>query len=197
MQGLCGEVHAGPALDGRSVCVNTWAPTAFWDTSRGQYGIVYSANNGSTYGARSTTGAPNSYTTYTSGLRQGNAIEAPLLIKNNAGTGWWLWGDSFSPVNNDYYAWSTSNVGGNAWTALNQRTYTPPLNAEHGSIAGISAAEYNGLVSRWGVPNWVRLKSSNLPDRFVRHADFALGIDPLSSSSSAGDRQDATFRVTS
>lgn len=25
---------------------HTWAPTAFWDASRGQYGIVYSANNG-------------------------------------------------------------------------------------------------------------------------------------------------------
>ncbi|MFI6738894.1 glycoside hydrolase family 43 protein [Nonomuraea sp. NPDC050451] len=121
-----------------NLATHTWAPTAFWDASRGQYGIVYSANNGSTdvfmvnytsdfrtvsanqvyfspgfpvldgdivvdgstyylyyknlstgllYGARSTTGAPNSYTTYTSGLRQGNAIEAPLLLKNNAGSG--------------------------------------------------------------------------------------------------------------
>ncbi len=25
---------------------HTWAPTAFWDAARGQYGIVYSANNG-------------------------------------------------------------------------------------------------------------------------------------------------------
>jgi hypothetical protein len=208
---------------------HTWAPTAFWDASRGQYGIVYSANNGSTdvlmvnytsdfrtvssnqvyfspgfpvldgdivvdgstfhlyyknlsngllYGARSSTGAPNSYTTYTSGLRQGNAIEAPLLVKNNEGSGWWLWGDSYSPVNNDFYAWSTSDIGGNSWTALNQRTYTPPLNAKHGSIAAISSAEYNALVSRWGLPDWVRLKSSNYPDRYVRHADNIGRIDP-------------------
>ncbi|MGA4988673.1 glycoside hydrolase family 43 protein [Nonomuraea bangladeshensis] len=207
---------------------HTWAPTAFWDASRGQYGIVYSANNGSTdvfmvnyttdfravtanqvyfspgfpvldgdivvdgstfylyyknlsngllYGARSSTGAANSYTTYTSGLRQGNAIEAPLLVKNNDGSGWRLWGDSFSPVNNDYYAWSTSNVGGNSWTALNQRAYTPPLNAKHGSIAGISATEYNALVSRWGLPSWTRLKSSNFPDRYVRHYDYAGRLD--------------------
>ncbi len=207
---------------------HTWAPTAFWDASRGQYGIVYSANNGTDvfmvnytsdfrtvsanqvyfspgfpvldgdivvdgstyymyyknlstgllYGARSSTGAPNSYTTYTSGLRQGNGMEAPLLVRNNEGNGWRLWGDSFSPVNNDFYAWSSSNVGGNSWTALNQRTYTPPLNAKHGSIAGISAAEYDGLVSRWGLPNWVRLKSSNFPDRFVRHANNVGRIDP-------------------
>lgn len=207
---------------------HTWAPTAFWDAGRGQYGIVYSANNGTDvflvnytsdfrtvsaaqvffspgfpvldgdivvdggvtylyyknlssgllFGARSNTGAPNSFSTYTSGLRQGSAIEAPLLVKNNEGNGWRLWGDSFSPVNNDYYAWSTSNIGGNSWTALNQRDYTPPLNAKHGSIVGISAAEYSALVSRWGTPAWVRLKSSNFPDYFVRHADNIGRIDP-------------------
>ncbi|WP_226899587.1 glycoside hydrolase family 43 protein [Nonomuraea phyllanthi] len=207
---------------------HTWAPTAFWDASRGQYGIVYSANNGTDvfmvnytsdfrtvsagqvyfspgfpvldgdvvvdgstfylyyknlsngllYGARSSTGAPNSYTTYTSGLRQGSGMEAPMLVRNNAGTGWWLWGDSYSPVNNDYYAWSSSNVGGDSWTVMNQRAYTPPLNAKHGSIAGITASEYNGLVSRWGLPNWTRLKSSNFPDRYVRHADYLGRIDP-------------------
>ncbi|WP_230858497.1 hypothetical protein [Actinoplanes aureus] len=69
-------------------------------------------------------------------------------FKNNSGSGWRLWGDSFSPVNNDYYAWSTSNVGANSWTLLNQRDYTPPLNAKHGSITGITAAEYDGLVAR-------------------------------------------------
>ena len=206
---------------------HTWAPTAFWDQARGQYGIVYSANNGTDvfmvnytsdfrtvttnqvyfspgfgvldgdvvvdgstfylyyknlsngllYGARSGTGAPNSYTTYTSGLRQGSQMEAPLLIKDNSGSGWRLWGDSFSPINNDFYAWSTSNVGANSWTALNQRTYTPPMNAKHGSIIGITSAEYSGLTSRWGLPNWVRLKSSNFPDRFVRHADNLGRID--------------------
>ncbi|MET7421099.1 glycoside hydrolase family 43 protein [Dactylosporangium sp. NPDC005555] len=210
-----------------NLATHTWAPTAFWDAARGQYGIVYSANNGSdvfmvnytsdfrtvsanqvyfspgfavldgdvvvdgstfylyyknlgnglTYGARSSTGAAGSFTTYTGGLRQGNAMEAPMLVRSNSGAGWWLWGDSFSPVNNDYYAWSTSNVGGGAWTVLNQRDYTPPLNAKHGSIVGVTAAEYNGLVSRWGLPAWVRLKSSNFPDRYVRHADNVARLD--------------------
>ncbi|MBO3740163.1 glycoside hydrolase family 43 protein [Actinoplanes flavus] len=210
-----------------TLATHTWAPTAFWDAARGQYGIVYSANNGTDvfmvnytsdfrtvsanqvyfspgfpvldgdivvdgstfylyyknlstgliHGARSSTGAANSYTTYTSGLRQGSSMEAPLLIKNNAGTGWWLWGDSFSPVNNDYYLWSSGNVGANSWTVANQRTFTPPLNAKHGSIAGITAAEYSALISRWGLPAWVRLKSSNFPDRYVRHANSIGRID--------------------
>ena len=204
---------------------HTWAPTAFWDAARGQYGIVYSANsggdvfmvnytsdfrtvsspqvffspgfgvldgdivvdggttylyyknlsNGNLYGARSSTGTPNSFTTYTAGLRQGNAIEAPLLQKTNEG-GWRLWGDSFSPVNSDYYAWSSTNT--TTWTVLNQRDYTPPLNAKHGSMVGITDAEHNAVVARWGLPNWVRLKSSNLPDRVVRHADNVARLDP-------------------
>jgi hypothetical protein len=204
---------------------HTWAPTVFRDAARGQYGIVYSANqggdvlmvnytsdfrtvsspqvyfspgfgvldgdivvdggttylyyknlaNGNLYGARSSTGAPNSFTTYTAGLRQGNAIEAPLLLKTNEG-GWRLWGDSFSPVNNDYYAWSSPNAS--TWTVMNQRDYTPPLNAKHGSMVGITDAEYNAAVSRWGTPNWVRLKSSNFPDRYVRHADYVARLDP-------------------
>ena len=211
-----------------TLATHTWAPTAFWDASSRQYGIVYSANNGRDvlmvnyttdfrtvsaqqvyfdpgfgvldgdivvdggttylyyknlsngllYGARSSTGAPNSFTTYTSGLRQGSAIEAPLLVRNNEGNGWRLWGDSFSPVNNDYYAWSTTNIGANTWTALSQRAYTPPLNAKHGSIVGVSSAEYTAVVTRWGTPNWVRLKSSNYPDHVVRHANNVGRIDP-------------------
>ncbi|MFG6201595.1 AbfB domain-containing protein [Nonomuraea sp. JJY05] len=58
------------------------------------------------------------------------------------------------------------------WTPLNQDNpvVTP--------TAGITDAEYNGLVSRWGLPNWVRLKSYNLPDYFVRHANRVGRIDP-------------------
>ncbi|WP_062443585.1 glycoside hydrolase family 43 protein [Herbidospora daliensis] len=133
-------------------------------------------NDGLLYGARSSTGQPNSFTTYTSGLRQGNSIEAPLLLKTNEG-GWRLWGDSFSPVNNDYYLWTSSNIGGNSWAVAGQRDYTPPLNSKHGSIAGITDAEYTALVSRWGLPNWVRLKSYNFPDRFARHANLVGRID--------------------
>ncbi|MFI7024990.1 glycoside hydrolase family 43 protein [Micromonospora sp. NPDC049900] len=145
-------------------------------------GVTYlyykNLSNGNLYGARSGTGAPNSFTTYTSGLRQGNAIEGAHLLKRNDGSGWWLWGDSFSPVNNDFYLWGTNNIGANSWSVLNQRDYTPPLNSKHGSIVGITEAEFNGVVSRWGLPNWVRLKSWNLPDYFVRHSNRAVRIDP-------------------
>jgi hypothetical protein len=145
-------------------------------------GVTYmyykNLSDGNLYGARSSTGAPNSFTTYTSGLRQGNAIEGAHLVRRNDGARWWLWGDSFSPVNNDMYLWSTGNIAANSWAVLNQRDYTPPLNCKHGSVTGITEDEYNGMISRWGTPNWVRLKSSNFPDHFVRHANNIGRIDP-------------------
>ncbi|GII81796.1 hypothetical protein Sru01_67780 [Sphaerisporangium rufum] len=203
---------------------HTWAPTVFWDATRGQYAVVYSAadifrvnytsdfrsvsaaqtffspgfgvldadivvdggttymyyknlSDGRLYGARSSTGAPSSFTTYTGGLRQGGGIEAPLLLRTNDG-GWRLWGDSYSPVNNDYYAWSSGDIGGGSWAVLNQRDYTPPLNAKHGSMTGITEAEYNALLNRWGAPSWVRLKCSSHPDHFVRHLNGVGRIDP-------------------
>ena len=35
-----------------------------------------------------------------------------------------------------------------------------------------------------------------LPDRYLRHSNYVLRIDPISAASAATDRQDATFRVT-
>ncbi len=142
------------------------------------YMVYKNLADGNLYVSRSNTGAPNSFTTFTSGLRQGTAIEGAHLVPRNDGSGWWLWGDSFGPINNDMYLWSNSNVGNNSWVVANQRDYTPPLNSKHGSIVGITDVEYNNAVNRWGLPNWVRLKSSNLPDYFVRHSNGTVRIDP-------------------
>lgn len=40
-------------------------------------------------------------------------------------------------------------------------------------------------------------RSYNFPDRYLRHSGSVLRIDPISASSRATDRQDATFRITS
>ncbi|MFI1191737.1 AbfB domain-containing protein [Micromonospora sp. NPDC020750] len=44
---------------------------------------------------------------------------------------------------------------------------------------------------------WTSFRSYNFPDRYLRHSGYLLRIDPLSASSSAADRQDATFQITS
>ena len=129
------------------------------------------------YVARSTTGAPNSFTTISSGLRQGDAIEAPVLVRSNTGSTVWLWGDSFAPANAVVYGWQTVNVDGGSWSVMNQRAFTPPINAKHVTITPITSAEHDALVDRWGAPEWNRLKSYNFPGRYVRHAGDVARID--------------------
>jgi hypothetical protein len=144
----------------------------------GAFYLAYkNMDNGNLYAARSSTGAPNSYTTLTGGLRQGSAIEAPMLVASNTSNTFWLWGDSFSPANAVFYAWSSGNIGGSSWSVLNQRGYTAPISAKHAGITPITTAERDALVNRWGAPQWRRLKSYNLPDRYVRHAGLVARID--------------------
>ncbi|MGW2520199.1 glycoside hydrolase family 43 protein [Streptomyces sp. NPDC001617] len=205
---------------------HSWAPEAFWDAGRGQYGVIYSAVNSSGHnviminytsdfvtasapqvffdpgydvidgdlavgvdgynylyfkgsqtlrGARSTSLNPGSFTEYSTGVSHGGT-EAPTLVKSlNSGT-WWLWGDTYTP-NGVFYAWQTGSLASGTWTALDQRTYTQPVNSKHCGITTITTTEYNNLLAKWGTPAWNRLKSYNFPARYVRHSDYVGRID--------------------
>jgi hypothetical protein len=63
------------------------------------------------------------------------------------------------------------------WTALDQKTYTQPVNSKHCGITTITTTEYNNLLTKWGAPAWNRLKSYNFPARYVRHANYVARID--------------------
>ena len=135
-----------------TLATHTWAPTAFWDAARGQYGIVYSAVNGGRdlfqvnytgglphgrapqiffnpgfgvldgdivgrrrhdlpllqepqrrylYGARSSTGAPNSFSTYTGGLGRAPPSRRRCCCGRTTAAGGY--GATRSPGNDDYY----------------------------------------------------------------------------------------------
>ncbi|GAA3834629.1 hypothetical protein GCM10022226_65120 [Sphaerisporangium flaviroseum] len=43
--------------------------------------------------------------------------------------------------------------------------------------------------------SWTSFRAYSHPDRYIRHYGYVLRIDPITSGSSATDRQDATFRV--
>ncbi|WP_198587102.1 glycoside hydrolase family 43 protein [Glycomyces xiaoerkulensis] len=145
----------------------------------GDYYLAYkNMDNGLLYVSRSTTGAPNSFTTLTGGMRQGDAIEGPILVASNDGGTFWMWGDSFAPVNGEFYVWQTGDIGGDSWSALGKRDFDQPISSKHATIVPITAAERDGLFNRWGNAQWNRLKSYNFPDRYVRHADEVGRIDP-------------------
>ncbi|MEE1940062.1 glycoside hydrolase family 43 protein [Streptomyces sp. TRM 70361] len=213
-----------------SMPTHTWAPEAFWDASRGQYGILYSARSGGRdalyvnyttdfrdvgapqvffdpgfdvldgtvhtaggtnylyyksfadgrlHGARSTTLNPRSFdrNTYTAGVAEGG-IEAPIVVRANDRDEWYLWGDSFSPVNGELYVWRSRDLGSDAWTPLTKDRYAQPLNAKHPTIAPITGTEHANLLARWGAPAWHRITSYNYPDHLIRHANNAARIDP-------------------
>jgi hypothetical protein len=215
-----------------SLPTHSWAPEAFWDASRNQYAIIYSANNGtrdvimvnyttdfiavgtaqvyfdpgfnvidadvlvgggtggatnylyykvanggSLQGARSSSLSPGSFNagTYTSSIAHGGT-EAPILVRSLTANTWYLWGDTYTP-NGVFYAWQTSNLDSNAWTAMDQKLYTQPLNSKHATIQPITATEMSNLIAKWGAPAWNRLKSYNFPARYVRHQNNVARID--------------------
>ncbi len=210
-----------------SLATHAWAPEAFWDATRGQYGVVYSAvtgghnvlminytsdfvtasapqtfydpgydaidgnfvsasgvnymyyknnTNSTLLGTRSSSFNPGSFSIFTSAITPGRGVEAPQIVKSNTADTWYMWGDTWSP-NGRFFAWQTSNLAGGAWTQLNDRTYTQPLNSKHLGITAITAAEQSALLSTWGSPTWRRIKSYNYPDRYVRHASNVGRID--------------------
>jgi hypothetical protein len=215
-----------------SLPTHSWAPEAFWDASRNQYAIIYSANNGtrdvimvnyttdfiaitaaqvyfdpgfnvidadvlvgggtggatnylyfkianggSLQGARSSSLNPGSFNAgiYTSSIAHGGT-EAPILVRSLTANTWYLWGDTYTP-NGVFYAWQTSNIDANAWTAMDQKLYTQPLNSKHATIQPITATEMSNLIAKWGSPTWNRLKSYNFPARYVRHQNNVARID--------------------
>ncbi|MFG2651323.1 glycoside hydrolase family 43 protein [Streptomyces sp. NPDC048436] len=140
------------------------------------YNYLYFKKNQTLVGARSTSLNPGSFTEFSTGVAHGGT-EAPTLVKSPSSSGLWrLWGDTYTP-NGVFYAWQSSSLASGTWMALDQKTYTQPVNSKHCGIATITTAEYNNLLAKWGAPAWNRLKSFNFPARYVRHSDLAGRID--------------------
>src|SRR6185295_3538309 len=82
----------------------------------------------------------------------------------------------YSP-NGRFFAWSTSALSAGSWTAINDRSYTQPLNSKHPGITPITATEMSNLIAKWGAPAWNRIKSYNYPGRYIRHYNNVGRID--------------------
>ncbi|WP_330288828.1 glycoside hydrolase family 43 protein [Streptomyces sp. NBC_00576] len=139
------------------------------------YNYLFFKKNQTLVSARSTTLNPGSFTEYSAGVSHGGT-EAPTVFKSLTSGNWYLWGDTYTP-NGVFYAWQTSNLASGTWTALDQKTYTQPVNSKHCGITTITTTEYNNLLTKWGTPAWNRLKSYNFPARYVRHANYVARID--------------------
>lgn len=136
---------------------------------------MYFKKNQTLVGTRSTSLDPGSFKEFTTGVAHGGT-EAPTLVKSLTSSTWYLWGDTYTP-NGVFYAWQSTDLASGTWTALDQKTYTQPLNSKHCGITTITTAQYDNLITKWGAPAWNRLKSYNLPARYIRHSNYIGRID--------------------
>ncbi|MFE9067225.1 glycoside hydrolase family 43 protein [Streptomyces violaceusniger] len=139
------------------------------------YNYLFFKKNQTLVAARSTSLNPGSFTEFSTGVAHGGT-EAPTVYKSLTSNTWYLWGDTYTP-NGVFYAWRSTDLASGTWTALDQKTYTQPVNSKHCGITTITTAEYNNLIATWGSPVWNRLKSYNYPARYIRHSGYVGRID--------------------
>ncbi|GAB3003194.1 glycoside hydrolase family 43 protein [Saccharothrix stipae] len=119
----------------------------------------------------------------------GNVVEGPMWMPFNGGNEWGLWLDQFKS-GRGYMPLTSTNLG----STNNFRTvsdYSLGTNLKrHGGIMSLTAAEESRVLAKWGVRPVNRLQSFNYQDRYVRHADFDVRIDP-----DVSPLQDSQFRI--
>jgi len=124
------------------------------------------------------------------GTTGGNVVEGPMWAKFNGRDEWALWLDQFA-TGRGYMPISSTNLGSTA----NFRTRTDyslgTSRKRHGFILNVTAAEQTRVLARWGATRPVnRIQSYNFQDRYVRHSNFDVRIDP-----SVSPAADAQFRL--
>jgi len=127
------------------------------------------------YGTRSTSLVARSFdagkfTTGHGAPFNGSHTEAAIVVRSLDGKKWWLWGDSYNPINAVFYAWEATHPYTKTWTAVGRRDYTAPPNAKHATIAPITSQEYDALIAKWGRPEFEVVKSFRIPTAYVRHS---------------------------
>lgn len=128
------------------------------------------------------------------GTGGGNVVEGPMWVRFNDRDEWALWLDQFA-TSNGYMPITSTNLGGteNFQTVSGYGMGISPK--RHGSILNITAAEESRVLDRWrssydSSSRPKRLQSYNYRDRYVRHIDFDVRIDP-----DVSPAQDAQFRL--
>jgi hypothetical protein len=124
------------------------------------------------------------------GTGGGNVVEGPMWAQFNGRNEWALWLDQFA-TGRGYMPITSTNLG----STQNFRTRSDyslgSSRKRHGSILNLTAAEENRVLARWGTTTPVnRIQSYNFQDRYVRHVNLDVRIDP-----NVSPAQDAQFRL--
>jgi hypothetical protein len=124
------------------------------------------------------------------GTGGGNVVEGPMWAQFNGRNEWALWLDQYA-TGRGYMPVTSTNLG----SVQNFRTRSDysmgGTRKRHGSILNLTAAEETRVLGRWGNSAPVnRIQSYNFQDRYVRHSNMDVRIDP-----NVSPAQDAQFRV--
>lgn len=124
------------------------------------------------------------------GTGGGNVVEGPMWAQFNGRNEWALWLDQYA-TGRGYMPITSTNLGSTG----NFRTRTDygmgGSRKRHGSILNLTAAEESRVLGRWGSNLPVnRIQSYNYQDRYVRHYDFDVRIEP-----NVNPVQDSQFRL--
>lgn len=124
----------------------------------------------------------------------GSDVEGPILFKFNNENKWCLMMDQYSSGGGYLPLISDDLSDTNNFDYIKSSGYSMGTTAKrHGSVLNISEEQYNNLLEKWPNVESSRIQSYNYPDMYIRHYNYYLQLDTISTDT---DKADATYKVT-
>ncbi|MFE0332004.1 glycoside hydrolase family 43 protein [Streptomyces sp. NPDC058960] len=121
----------------------------------------------------------------------GSQVEGPMWMKFNGTGKWALYLDQYATNGGYMPVLTTDPSNPAAYQRQASGSYTMGgTKKRHGWIMNLTAAEESRVLARWPNTAVNRLQSYNFQDRYVRHTDFDVRIDP-----NVSPVEDSRFRL--
>ncbi|SDP22344.1 Alpha-L-arabinofuranosidase B (ABFB) domain-containing protein [Streptomyces sp. cf386] len=121
----------------------------------------------------------------------GSQVEGPMWMKFRDRDEWTLYLDQYAAGKGYMPVLTTNPSAPGAFKLPASGSYSlGGTKKRHGSILNLTAAEESRVQTRWPAATAGRLQSYNFQDRYVRHTNFDVRIDP-----SVSPADDARFRL--
>jgi hypothetical protein len=122
----------------------------------------------------------------------GSQVEGPMWMKFNTANQWALYLDQYAAGAGYLPVLTSSPSSPGTFAKAGSGSYSlGGVKKRHGSILNLTAAESSRVLGKWGTSTPInRLQSYNFTDRYVRHSNFDVRIDP-----NVSPLADSQFRI--